>query len=153
LTTPHKAATFLGCGNLMRIAHVKMVGYYHEQYYGGEEEDLSIKLLNSDLEIINYPGVYVWHEITNVARDISFNWISQVKNALNFIIRFYPWYLVIPMLLYKIIIFYRFSNRNKLKVAYFSALKIFFRELFEVKSRYPLRITTIYRFHKLMRRV
>ena len=61
---------FIGCGHVVRLAAVHAVGVYEPApgSYGGEEKDLSLRLMDAGYAILSLPGVHVWHEKTSIAR-------------------------------------------------------------------------------------
>ena len=77
---------FIGCGHLLRLSAARNVGLYHEMpgEYGGEEKDLSVRLLDSDYEVVQLLGVPVWHDKTFQTRDIAQQHASGVANDLTF---------------------------------------------------------------------
>lgn len=84
--------TFIGCGHLLRLAAVKEAGFYESVpgSYGGEEKDLSIRLLDLGYEVELYHGVHVWHDKTMTARNIAGQHASGVSNDLAFAARRFP---------------------------------------------------------------
>lgn len=97
-TPPLRSHMFIGCGHVLRLSAVRSVGYYVESpgFYGGEEKDLCLRLLDSNFEILQTPGVCVWHEKTAIARDLYAQHRSGVCNDLAFAFRRFP----MPMILW-----------------------------------------------------
>ena len=56
-------------------------------YYGSEEKDLSIRLVDKGYRVVFYKGVYVWHDKTSVARNLNKQHRSGVCNDLVFLFR------------------------------------------------------------------
>ena len=84
--------TFVGCGHLLRLAAVAEAGYYESVpgTYGGEEKDLSIRLLDLGYEVELHHGVHVWHDKTMTARNVGDQHASGVSNDLAFAARRFP---------------------------------------------------------------
>ncbi len=61
---------FIGCGHLLKLSAVREVGFHHRLpgEYGGEEKDLSIRLLDAGYEVVQLQGVHVWHDKTFQSR-------------------------------------------------------------------------------------
>lgn len=91
-TPPRPTHMFIGCGHVLRLAAVQAAGSYVENpgFYGGEEKDLCIRLLDIGWEIHLLPGVHVWHEKTVMARDLAAQHRSGVCNDLAFALRRCP---------------------------------------------------------------
>jgi glycosyltransferase involved in cell wall biosynthesis len=97
-STPRKTHLFIGCGHMLRLSAVKDVGYYTPSpgFYGSEEKDLCVRLLERGCEIMFLTGVHVWHDKTTQARDTSAQIVSGVCNDLVFAFRRCPY----PMMLW-----------------------------------------------------
>lgn len=131
---------FIGCGHLLRVAAVKAVGCYavNPGYYGAEEKDLCIRLIDKDYLVVRFPSVEIWHDKTNVARDFPAQHRSSVCNDLVFMWRRTPGIYLIPsffLKLYKHIIFsVGYKNTNLTKPG-FQGIKDFFGVLFKGKIK------------------
>jgi GT2 family glycosyltransferase len=81
-----QAATFIGCGHLLRLTSVAEAGFYRKTpgAYGVEEKDLSLRLLDHGYEVWKLTGVHVWHDKTMAARDLPSQHRSGVCNDLSF---------------------------------------------------------------------
>lgn len=151
MNVPFPQASFIGCGNIMRLNAIKKVDYYSPSWGWAEEEDLSIKIHESGFDIFAYPGLFVWHEITQIARNIDFQWRSQVNNVLSIVVRYYPTLLVFPVLIYKAFSLFRFSLKKKLIKVYWNGVYDFLRELeILIRNRKPVKFATIKKYHKLL---
>lgn len=108
---PSVTNNFIGCGHLVRVEYVRQVGCYttNPGYYGGEEKDLCIKLMDVGFTIMTFPEVLVWHEKTNVARNLPKQHRSGVCNDLVFAYRRIPTVFLFPILGYKFFSHFRFS--------------------------------------------
>lgn len=84
-TDPLPANTYIGCGHLLDLQAVRKAGFYCRMpgSYGGEEKDLSLRLLNDGHEVVVLPGVHVWHDKTMTARDVQGQHRSGVCNDLS----------------------------------------------------------------------
>src|SRR6267142_6705135 len=56
---PWKTNLFIGCGHMLRLSAVREVSYYtpNPGFYGAEEKDLCVQLLDKNYEILFLPGV------------------------------------------------------------------------------------------------
>lgn len=97
-STPRETHLFIGCGHMLRLSAVEDVGYYTPSpgFYGSEEKDLCVRLLERGREIFFLPGVHVWHDKTMQARDSAAQIVSGVCNDLVFAFRRCPY----PMMLW-----------------------------------------------------
>ncbi|CAN5895206.1 hypothetical protein BH11BAC4_BH11BAC4_01140 [soil metagenome] len=106
---------FIGCGHIMRVSAVRSVGCYavNPGYYGGEEKDLCIRLMDKDYTIIRFPEVEVWHDKTSIARDLIRQHRSGVCNDLVFGLRRIPGSILVPIFIYKVFSNLRFALASK----------------------------------------
>lgn len=83
-TQPAPAATFIGCGHVLRLACAREVGYCETStgFHGGEEKDLCLRPMDAGYRIDRLPGVHVWHEKSDVARNIADQHRSGACNSL-----------------------------------------------------------------------
>jgi GT2 family glycosyltransferase len=149
---PRPTHMFIGCGHILRISAVRECGFYvpGPDYYGSEEIDLCVRLLDRNWEIHFLPGVYIWHDKSTVARDIAAQYRSGVCNDLAFAARRCPFPLVLGIMPVKLIHHLRFSVKKHLLKAFVAGLGLFFsRALHVLKGRQPVRTST---FMEFMRR-
>ena len=73
------AKMFIGCGHALRLKAVREVGGYEAMpgFYGGEEKDLCLRLLDRGWKVVKLSGSTVWHEKTLTQRD----WLAQGGRA------------------------------------------------------------------------
>jgi glycosyltransferase involved in cell wall biosynthesis len=102
---------YIGCGHMLNINKAKEAGGYLKSpgFYGSEEKDLCIRLINRNYSIIKANGLYVWHDKTTIARDLAKQHRSGVCNDLVFTYRRVPLVLFVPIIIYKFISHFRFS--------------------------------------------
>jgi GT2 family glycosyltransferase len=151
---PFQKGNFVGCGCVLRKTAIKTVNYYSKTigYYGAEEEDLSLKLMNEGFKIIAYPGLFVWHEMTITARSLNKQWRSQVSNSLVLILKYYPFLLALIVLPYKILIFCFYSIRKGLFFQFLVGVVDFLFNLREIfYQRKPMPYKLLIKFHRLLR--
>jgi GT2 family glycosyltransferase len=91
---------YIGCGHLLRLSAAKEIGYYTPSpgFYGSEEIDLCVQLLDRGHEIMYLPGVHVWHDKAMLARDLPAQQRSNVCNDLVFAYRRCPFPMVLWMI-------------------------------------------------------
>ncbi|MHB8216511.1 MAG: glycosyltransferase [Candidatus Sulfotelmatobacter sp.] len=146
---PRPTHTFIGCGHILRLSAVRQCGFYvpGPGYYGSEEKDLCIRLLDRNWEIDFLPGVHIWHDKTTVARDVSAQHGSGVCNDLAFAARRCPFPLILGIMPLKLINHLRFSTRNHLLKSCFQGLGLFFTQALNIwRSRDPVRASTFLEF-------
>ena len=140
---------FIGCGHILRISAVRECGFYvpGPGYYGSEETDLCIRLLDRNWEIHFLPGVHIWHDKTTVARDIPAQHRSGVCNDLAFAVRRCPFPLVMGIIPIKLINQLRFSAGNHLLKPCLAGLGLFLHRALDIlNSREPVRASTFVGF-------
>ena len=146
---PRPTHMFIGCGHMLRTSAILECGFYVPApgYYGSEEMDLCIRLLDRNWEIHFLPGVHVWHDKTTIARDISAQHRSGVCNDLAFAARRCPFPLVLGIIPTKLINHLRFAAKNHLLRSCLGGLRLFVsRVLYVLNSREPVRASTFVEF-------
>jgi len=142
---PEKTHVFIGCGHMLRLRAVKEVGYYipNPGSYGGEEQDLCIRLLDHKHEIKFLPGVHVWHDKSVSARNIPDQHVSGVCNDLVFAFRRTPSMTLLWLLPAKVFSHLRFAIGNDFFGPCLRGFELFFRSLPSViATRAPVRPPT-----------
>jgi glycosyltransferase involved in cell wall biosynthesis len=107
---------FVGCGHVLRLSVVRKIGGYipFPGTYGAEERDLCLQLIDSGHAIVQLVGVHVWHDKSDLARDVSRQHRSGVCNDLAFAVRRVPLYLLPPTLVWKFAAHFIFALRKGL---------------------------------------
>lgn len=82
-------------------------------YYGGEEKDLCIRLMDNGFSIVRFPSVEVWHDKTSIARDFPLQHRSNVCNDLVFMWRRTPFLYLLPSFILKLFKNISFSIKYK----------------------------------------
>jgi GT2 family glycosyltransferase len=152
---PRPTHMFIGCGHILRTSAILECGFYVPApgYYGSEEMDLCIRLLDRNWEIYFLPGVHVWHDKSTVARDIPAQYRSGVCNDLAFAARRCPFPLVLGVIPVKLINHVRFAVKNHLLKPFLAGLELFVsRMLFVLNSREPVRASTFVEFIRRSRK-
>lgn len=129
---------YIGCGHLLRIGATKRLGGYlvSPGFYGGEEKDLCIRLINAGYNIIKLKGLYIWHDKTTIARDLPKQHRSGVCNDLVFTFRRTPTVLLLPSLFVKFYKHLYFSVKNGLTMPCINGFADFFVALFKLKIKH-----------------
>jgi len=155
VTEPRETNIYIGCGHILRLSIVKEVGYYHvfPGFYGGEEKDLCIRLIDKGYKIYKLPGVHIWHDKTLVARDLPKQHRSGVFNDLVFTYR------CTPVLYLPLAIVNKFYNHFKFSFGYqkanllmpcLNAFKDFIKFYFQSKiEREAVSIKTFKKYYSL----
>lgn len=97
--------SFIGCGHIVLCRAAQQVGLYtlSPGYYGSEEKDLCLRLIDQEYLILKYNMKYVWHDKTNIERNLYLQHRSGVCNDLVFAYRRTPTLYLIPAIISKII--------------------------------------------------
>jgi GT2 family glycosyltransferase len=143
---------FIGCGHLLRLSAVREVGYYTPSpgSYGAEEKDLSVQLLDRHYEIMFMPGVHVWHDKSDRARDLEAQHRSGVCNDFVFALRRCPLPMALWLIPGKVISHLRFALTRDLLRPCLKGMAMFCTSLPRVVStRRPVSSTA---FHEYLRR-
>jgi GT2 family glycosyltransferase len=151
-TKPEPAATFIGCGHILRLAALRKVGVYEltPGSYGGEEKDLCLRLMDDGYQIVRLPGVHVWHDKTTVARQIPAQHRSGVCNDLVVALRRTPLLLLPVALPAKFYRHWRFAWQHQLAWPCLQGFGLFVRSIPTVlRSRKPVRVETLRTFIRL----
>ncbi len=145
---------FIGCGHVVRLSAVKAVGGYRPfpGFYGAEEKDLSLQLLDRGYDIMRLDGVHVWHDKTPMVRDLVQQHRSGVCNDLSLTVRRTPAALLGTALTWKFIRHLVFARRNRLVGPCLLGFGDFLGQLRSVwASREPVSVATLARFRALSR--
>jgi glycosyltransferase involved in cell wall biosynthesis len=155
-SNPVRTHLFVGCGHMLRVSAARECGFYVQSpgLYGSEEKDLCIRLLDREWEIHSLPGVQVWHEKTDIARDIAAQYRSGVCNDLAFAVRRCPFPLVLGVLPLKIINHLRFSLNKDLLSSYWGGIQLFLNHLPRIcRARGAVRTRTFLDFMTLTHQI
>lgn len=153
-TQPVAAGMFIGCGHVLRLSAVREVGFYVPTpgVYGGEEKDLSLRLLDAGYQIYKLPGVHVWHDKTTVSRDVPAQHRSGVCNDLAMTLRRTPATLLLPALFFKIWRHFQFSVTTGLISPCLRGFVLFFKSAPAIfRSRRAVKVSTLREFMRLSR--
>lgn len=148
-TAPRPVSTFIGCGHVLRVSAIGEVGYYSRspEPYGAEEKDLCLRLRDRGYEVHLLPGVNVWHDKTEVSRDLRAQQTSNVCNDLAFALRRCPLPLLIVVLPYKVLSHFRYAFRHGFVAQCFRGVGRFMRYLpTGWRNRAPVRAATFQEF-------
>lgn len=146
---PYPVHTFVGCGHILRMSAVRESGYYASSpgFYGSEEKDLCIRLLDRGWEVHLMPGVHVWHDKTEMARDKFAQHCSGVCNDLVFAVRRCPLPIALIALPIKLLNQILFSLRHQLFTPCVYGICLFLRHPLELwTTRKPVRARTFREF-------
>jgi len=149
------AATFIGCGHMLRLSAIRAVGDYAPTPggYGGEEKDLCLRLIDAGRKITLLPGVHVWHDKTMVARDIARQHRSGVCNDLAMAMRRAPLALLPAIVPIKLFRHLSFSWRAGLMKPCLSGLMLLAGSLPLVwRWRKPVRLSTLRAYSAMSRK-
>jgi GT2 family glycosyltransferase len=146
---------FIGCGHMLRVSAVKNAGNYtvNPGYYGGEEKDLCLRLINRGYSVMRYPSINVWHDKTSVARDVLKQHRSGVCNDFAFMWRRTPGLYLLPSVLRKLYVHLTFPLRYKNTALYIPFIKgvwDFIKEVFRgTIRRAPVSVKSLKKFLSL----
>jgi len=145
---------FIGCGHVLRLSVVKALGGYtlFPAYYGSEERDLSLRLIDAGYEIVQLDGIHVWHDKATIARDVRPRHRAAVCNDLTLTVWRFPALVALPSLAWKIISHIKFSARHGLTRPCLEGIWDFTRTCRTAwRDRRPVRWASIARHRSLMR--
>ena len=130
-TEPYATHMYIGCGHLLRLSAAREVGYYTPSpgFYGGEEKDLCVQLLDKGYEILFTPGIHVWHDKAMMARDLPAQHRSGVCNDFVFAFRRCPYPMVLWLIPGKILSHLKFAFGNGFVQPCVQGMFLFFRSL------------------------
>lgn len=131
---------FIGCGHMLRVKAVNSIGNYaiNPGFYGGEEKDLCIRLIDKNYSIVRFPEVEVWHDKSSVSRNIARQHRSGVCNDFVFMWRRTPSIYLIPSVFLKFYVHFTYPLRYKnisLYPPFFMGIIDFVRVLFSGNLR------------------
>lgn len=153
---PYQTNVFIGCGHMLRISAVRSAGYYvgGPGWYGSEEKDLSIRLMDAGYKTVKLPGIHVWHDKTEIARDRSAQYASGVANDLALTLRRTPWAILPFAFLAKFFQHLGLATSQKLVPSCLAGFGLFLRQLPQLwRSRRPVKLATLRAYMRLSHRV
>lgn len=148
------AASYIGCGHMLRLAALRGIGGYAPApgRYGSEEKDLCLRLMDAGHQVVLLPGVHVWHEKSPMARVFPEQFQSLVCNDLAFTFRRTPTALLAVAMLAKVLQHCSFAARRGLLGPCLQGFGQFTRSWQQVwRSRDPVKLATLRAFMKLAR--
>ncbi len=149
---PYQTHLFIGCGHILRLSAVKEIGYYSSShgFYGCEEKDLSIRLLDKGYKITFLPGVHVWHDKTVLARNAEAQHQSGVFNDLVFTFRRTPTLLLPAILTYRIVTHLQFARKRQLMKPCLGGISSFFSAIPKIYTTVqPVGMKAFFEFKQL----
>lgn len=151
---PYATNRYIGCGHLLRLSAAKEVGYYTPSpgFYGSEEIDLCVQLLDRGHEILYLPGVHVWHDKAMLARDLHAQLRSNVCNDLVFAYRRCPSPMVLWLIPGKVFSHLRFAVSHGFVQPCAQGMFLFFRSLAKLApTRRPVSSSAFREFQRRAR--
>lgn len=146
-----EAGIFVGCGHVLRLRSLPQVGYYEPVpgAYGGEERDLSLRLIDAGYQIVRLPGVHVWHERSDVARDSAQQKRSDICNDLVMVVRRVPGWMVPLALGHKLRAHFQDCRKAGRLADYRAGIGMFLRYLPGcLRSRRAVRVSTVLTYRR-----
>ena len=128
---PYATHTYIGCGHLLRLSAAREIGYYTPSpgFYGGEEKDLCVQLLDRGYEILYTPGLHVWHDKAMLSRDLPAQHRSGVCNDFVFAFRRCPYPMVLWLIPGKVLSHFKFAITNGFVQSCAQGMFLFFRSM------------------------
>ncbi len=145
-------AIFIGCGHLLRLSVVKKLGGYAKfpGTYGVEEKDFCLRLIDAGYQVVKLDGVHVWHDKSDLARDIRRQHCSGVCNDLAFTLQRAPIVILFPSLAWKVSSHIAYSVKVDLLHSCFEGLRKFLFAAAKIwRTRRPVRLASMKRFRAL----
>lgn len=150
--SPRAVSTFIGCGHVLRLSAVRLIGGYEPTpgSYGGEEKDMCLRLMDAGYKVVLLPGVHVWHDKTQIGRAIPEQYRSSVCNDLVMALRRSPVPVLGIALLHKVYRHLKFARTRGLMRPCLRGITLFARSIpSEWRSRRPVRLATLRAFTRL----
>jgi GT2 family glycosyltransferase len=147
-------AMFIGCGHLLRLSTVKVLGGYTEfpGAYGVEEKDLCIRLIDAGYMVVKLEGVHVWHDKSSLSRDVAQQHCSGVCNDLALTLRSVPLGVLLPILTWKTSSHMTFALRKGLLRPCLQGFRDFIFSAADIWSaRRPVRLSSLAEYRALTR--
>ena len=139
-------AMFIGCGHVLRLDAVRRMNGYASfpAFYGGEEKDLCLRLLDAGYQVVKLPGVHVWHEKSETVRDLVARHRAGVCNDLAIALRRTPLAMLPVAMGWKLIRHFQFAWKHRLLATYWEAVRAFVGFLPVIwRGRQPVRFATL----------
>ncbi len=149
---PYQVNSFIGCGHVLRLADTHAAGGYFDAvgHYGSEEKDLSLRLLDKGKAVVFLPGYHVWHDKSELGRDMFLQHRSEVCNELAFAVTRTPLLLLGPIFLRKLALHCIDTMRKRRWRSLWAGLALFVAHFGKIiRSRAAVRYSTIEKFQKL----
>lgn len=150
----HAVGMFIGCGHVLRLSAVRRLGGYADFAggYGGEEKDLSLRLIDAGFEILQVDGLHVWHEESALGRDLGQQHRSGVNNDLTMALRRFPAAVLVPLLAWKLVRHLIFALRHGLLRPALAGMRDWSAAIPAIwRTRAPVGLATVRRFYSLSR--
>ena len=97
--------TFDGGASAFRKEILQVAGFYPSDFFRqGEEGDLALRIIESGYSILYCPEAVMFHETVPLGRTNKLLWYYGCRNELITVLRRYPWVLVVPVALQKIVV-------------------------------------------------
>jgi GT2 family glycosyltransferase len=151
---PYATHMYIGCGHLLRLKAAREAGYYTPSpgFYGGEEKDLCVRLLDRGHEILFMPGVHVWHDKAMLSRDLPAQHRSGVCNDLVFAFRRCPYPMALWLLPGKFLSHLKFAVSHGFVQPCVQGMFLFFRSLRKIApTREPVSDSAFREFQRRSR--
>jgi GT2 family glycosyltransferase len=141
---------FSGGACAIRKEALTAAGYYPSYFFRqGEETDLSIRLLECGFFIVHCADAIVYHDKSDTNRDSKLFAFYSLRNDLYTIVRLYPFFMIIPSVIYKIFKWNKYGIKNN---SFHYTISAVFLSIFKLPklflSRKPVSINTINTFIK-----
>ncbi|MBN2735781.1 MAG: glycosyltransferase [Spirochaetales bacterium] len=133
---------FSGTGYAVKRSLIETVGYFPDYVFmDNEEVDYSLRIINSNLNILYTPEIFVLHKISRKARMSDIPFFFKRRNQIWMVIRYYPIIKGISYLIPRIIKTFLLSLRKK-------KLKLYFKGLLQAIKETPKHIAVRKPFNK-----
>jgi GT2 family glycosyltransferase len=153
---PFPVADFIGCGHVLRAAHIRMVGNYPPflSGYGAEETVLGLRIFDAGFRILFVPRLRVFHNESIKSRNYVNQRASLLTNELAIVCYAYPAVLVFPVVIQKLISHGQFNWRQQSfwPVMYSTMIHLPSALARALRNRKPVRLRTLMQFYRMRRR-
>lgn len=110
---------FSGGASAIKRNVFNAAGLFPQEYiYGGEERDLSYRIISGGFRILYFPRVRMYHKGSPLMRDKYKRFKSSVFNELTIFMKYYPFKRAILTIIWKLFYFLTYSIRTRTLLYY-----------------------------------
>lgn len=105
---------FSGGASAIKKEVFDKAGLFPQDYlYGGEERDISYRILSEGYRILYFPEVKMHHKISPLMRNIYIRFKSNIYNEITIFLKYYPYNKAFAAILWKLLYVLRYSIKTR----------------------------------------